>query len=96
MNVVASIDDIRAEMQRRIDASTWGSGFCRLCPAPSPYRILNDGIANWTAHVAATAKPGCEGYLLEIVALVRRDYDLPPQSLSEAITEALHGRKPDL
>lgn len=93
MKVVASIEDIRAEMQGRIETSTWGRGYCADCSAPFPYRILYDGIANWTANVAATAKPGCESLLLEITASVRRDYDLPPQPLSDAIVQLLSGWK---
>jgi hypothetical protein len=93
MKTVASVEDIRAEMQRRIDISTWVSGYCAGCPAPLPYRILDDGIANWTANVGATAKLGCEGLILEIIAEVRRDYDLPPQPLGDAIAHLLSGPK---
>ena len=93
MKAVASIEDIRAEIQRRINTSTWGKGYCADCSAPIPYRILDDGIANWAANVAATPKPGCEGFLLEIIASVRRDYDLPAQPLKEAIADLLSSRK---
>jgi hypothetical protein len=93
MKTVASIEDIRAEIQRRIDIGTWGRGWCSGCLAPFPYRILHDGIANWTAHVA-TAKAGCEGFILEVVASVRKEYDLPPQPFGEAVRDLFSGRKP--
>ena len=93
MKTIASIEDIRAEMQRRIDASTWGRGYCAGCPAPLPYRSLDDGVANWSTNVAAAARPGCEGFLLEIIAGLRRDYDLPPQPLDDAVASLLSDRK---
>jgi hypothetical protein len=93
MKAIGSVEDIRSEIQRRIDTSNWARGFCADCEAPFPYRVAHDGIANWIANVAPTAKPGCEGFLLNIVASVRRDYDLPAQSLKEAIADLLSSRK---
>jgi len=93
MKVIASIQEIRAEMQRRIDASKWADGYCAGCQAPVPWRIPHDGVANWTADVAPTEKRGCEGFVLGIVAAVRRDYDLPAQPLMEAIARLLIGRE---
>jgi hypothetical protein len=91
MKIVASVEGIRAEMQRRINTSTWGKGYCADCSAPFPYRIPHDGIANWAANVAAMAKPGCEGFLLDVIASVREEYDLPSQSLGAVITDLLAG-----
>jgi hypothetical protein len=85
MKVIASIEEIRTEMQRRIDASKWADGYCAGCQAPIPWRIPHDGVANWTADVAPTEKRGCEGFVLGVVAAVRRDYDLPARPLMEAI-----------
>ena len=93
MKTVAAIEDIRAEMQRRINVSTWGRGYCAECAAPPPYRIPHDGVANWTANVAATTKRGCEGFLLEIIASMRHDYDLPPQMLRDVISHLIGGSK---
>jgi hypothetical protein len=45
MKTVASIEEIRAEIELRIDTSTWGRGYCVGCPAPLPYRIVHEGIA---------------------------------------------------
>jgi hypothetical protein len=93
MKTIASIEEIRAEVQRRIGSSKWANGYCANCEAPIPVRILHDGVANWMAHVAPTAKRGCEGFLLDIVASVRQDYDLPTQSLDDATRSLLSGRK---
>ena len=80
-----TLEEIHAELQRRIDTSTWGNGYCAGWPAPTPYRIPNDGIANWTANIAATPKPGCESLILAVVADVRRECDLPPESVSSMV-----------
>lgn len=93
MKTIASIDEIRIEIQRRIRASQRANGYCAGCEAPLPSRIVHDGVAKWIAPVA-TAKRGCEGFLLEIVAAVRQDYDLPVQSLSETIRDLMSTRKP--
>jgi hypothetical protein len=85
MKTLASIDGIQAELQRRIDESTWADSYCAICLAPVPIRIEDDGVANWTAHAASTARRGCEGFLLDIVSSVRRDYDLPTQPQVEGV-----------
>jgi hypothetical protein len=96
MKIVTSIEGIRAELQRRMDLSTWVPGYHSGCLAPSPYRIADDGVANWIANVSSISKPGCEGFILHILSSVRRDYDLPTQSLEQAVTELLYNRKPRL
>jgi hypothetical protein len=77
MKLLASIDDIQAELQRRIDGSTWENSYCAICLAPRPFRTEDDGVANWMALPASTARRGCEGFILDIVMSVRRKYDLP-------------------
>jgi hypothetical protein len=89
MKKLASVEAIQAEIQRRIRESKWAHGYCADCDAPIPYRIPHDGTANWTANVAATAKRGCEGLLLEMVASARGEYDLEPQSLTSLIERLL-------
>ena len=69
-------------MQRRIEASDWAHGHCRDCTAPTPYRIPFDGVSNWTATAASAAKPGCEGFVLDIVAALRKESELKPESLA--------------
>ena len=96
MKTLASIEEIQTEIQRRIDRSTWANGYCAGCSAPVPWRIPHDGIANWTAHAGSTERPGCEGFILEVIAAVRQDYDLPPQPLSAAIERLLAARKSPL
>jgi hypothetical protein len=91
MKTLASINEIQVEMQRRIDGSSSANGYCASCLAPMPFRIEDDGVANWRAHAASTARPGCEGFLLDIVASVRQDYDLPAQLLGEAVDRLLSG-----
>jgi hypothetical protein len=39
-----TLEEITAEMQRRIEASDWAYGYCRDCTAPMPYRIPFDGV----------------------------------------------------
>ena len=75
---IASIELIRVEIQRRIDDTNSVNGYCASCLAPLPCRIEDDGIANWTASAASTARRGCEGFLVDIVTSVRLDFDLPP------------------
>ena len=87
-----TLEEIRAEMQRRIEASDWAGGYCRDCAAPTPYRIPFDGVSNWTATVASAAKPGCEGCLLDIVAVLRKECDLKPEPLTENIERVLPWR----
>jgi hypothetical protein len=93
MKTIASIDEIHVEMRRRIVASKWANGYCAGCDAPLPMRISHDGVANWIAPVTAGAIRGCEGFLLDIVASVRQDYDLPAQPLTETVGELLSARK---
>jgi hypothetical protein len=89
MKKLASVEVIQTEIQRRIRESTWARGYCADCAAPIPYRIPHDGTANWSANVGATAKRGCEGFLLEMVASVRGEYDLEPESLARLIERLL-------
>lgn len=96
MKIVTSVEGIRTQLQRRMDLSTWIPGYHLGCVAPSPYRIVDDGVANWIVNVSATSKPGCEGFVLQVLSTVRRDYDLPTQSLGEAVAELLFSRKPRL
>lgn len=93
MKKIGSIDAIRAEIRRKINTSKWANGYCAGCEAPLPLRIQHDGVANWIAPVPAGALRGCEGFLLDVVASVRHEYDLPPQSLAEIVKELHSVRK---
>jgi hypothetical protein len=89
MKSFCSLEELRAKMQQSISENTWASGYCADCPAPTPYRIPHDGVANWTAPIAATAKPGCEGVILQAIAAVRKDYDLEPEPLADLVARLL-------
>ena len=93
MKIVASIEQIQSEIQQRINRSRWANGYCADCSAPTPWRIPHDGVANWLAHPGSAERPGCEGFVLEIIAAVRQEYDLPPQPLKAAVARLLAGRK---
>jgi len=54
---------------------------------------MHDGIANWMAPAAAVALRGCEGFVFDVVASVRHDYDLPAQSWQETVKELQGTRK---
>jgi hypothetical protein len=92
MKKVGSAEEIRAELQRRISQSTWATGYCADCTAPMPYRITHDGVANWTAQVGAAGKPGCESLLFEVIASVRAEYDLSPETLPDVVRHLLSWR----
>jgi hypothetical protein len=78
MKIIASEEQIAAEIQHRIAVSTFANGYCAKCTAPKPYRIKHDGCANWSVDIPPAELRGCEGFVLSIVASVRRDYDLRP------------------
>ena len=93
MKKQCSLEEIRAEMQRRIESSNWADGYCADCPAPIPYRVPHDGFANWMANVASTTKPECESLMLQVVAAVRQDFDARPETLGEAVQLLLSWRQ---
>ena len=61
-----TLEEIHAEIQRRIEASDWADGFCRDCTAPEPYRILTTasptGPRRWLPSQGA--KASCSTSLL--------------------------------
>lgn len=92
MKAIASEQQIAAEIQRRITVSTFANGYCAKCTAPKPYRIKNDGCANWSADIPATELRGCEGFVLSIVASVRHDHDPAAQSTPEVVRHLYRSR----
>jgi hypothetical protein len=94
MKIIARAEEITAEIERRIATSPFANGYCARCAVPPLYRIENDGCANWAAEIVPTELRGCEGFVLGIVASVRRDYDLPPQSTAEVVGHLVNGHKP--
>jgi hypothetical protein len=93
MKTIAGTEAITAEIQRRIAISPFANGYCAKCSVPPLYRIEHDGYANWAANIAPTELGGCEGFVVGIIADVRRDYDLAPESTSEVVKHLLNGRK---
>jgi hypothetical protein len=89
MKKLCSLEELRTKMQHRINENTWAGGYCADCTAPPPYRIPHDGVANWTANIAATAKPGCEGVILQAIAAVRKECDLEPEPLADLVAKLL-------
>lgn len=45
-------------------------------------------------QLGATAKGGCEGFVLDVVAIVRGEYNLPRQTISEEVNKLFSGIKP--
>src|ERR1044072_4475402 len=88
-----SLEEILADMQRRIDSSDWGDGYCSGCPAPRPYRIPYDGIASWTANIASTPKPGCQSLILLVVADMRSECDLLPEGMRDTLERVFFRRQ---
>ena len=86
-----TLKEIHIELKRRVEASEWANGHCRDCEAPTPYRIPHDGISTWTASFAG-AKPGCEGFLLDLVAALRDECELKAESLRDSVERLLAWR----
>lgn len=76
--IKATADDIRKEIQRRIETSTELDGDCKDCLAPSPIRIdpnENEGC-NWTVNVFPSCTPGCLDFVKNITRAVMKEYEL--------------------
>jgi len=75
---LATRDEISAEMQRRINASTDLDGDCRECGAPGIYVLLepekNDGC-NWSPGFFR-GPPECRAVIARIVAEVQKLYNV--------------------
>jgi hypothetical protein len=65
------------------------SRFPHAVQQPTPYRIPHDGVSNWMATVASTAKPGCEGFVFGIIAALRDECELKPETLAESVERLL-------
>jgi hypothetical protein len=75
---LATRDEIRAEMQRRIDASTDMDGDCRECGAPGINIILEpekNGGCNWSPS-AYRGPRECAAVIVRIVAEVQALYNV--------------------
>lgn len=74
---LATAEEIRAEIQRRIEASDEMDSDCRNCgaPTPVPLRVPDQGC-NWTILSYPKMIPGWDGVVRKILAEVMREYDL--------------------
>lgn len=71
-------EEIRQEIQRRIESSKELDGDCKKCRAPTPRLTdpaTNDGC-NWTVDVFPRAIPGCLDFVKAITRIVMAEYEL--------------------
>mgnify|MGYP006872416305 CR=1 FL=1 len=76
--IKATSEEIRLEIQRRIDISTQLDGDCKDCRAPSPRSTdpdTNNGC-NWTVDVFPGVIPGCLDFVKNVTRTVMAEYEL--------------------
>lgn len=76
--IKATKEDIRQEIQRRIENSNELDGDCNDCGAPTPIfadPTRNEGC-NWTVNVLPRTAPECTGFVKVIIKAVMAEYDL--------------------
>jgi hypothetical protein len=72
--ILATADEIRAEIARRIAADPTGQ--CRDCEAPMPVPIdRRDGV-NWSVDHFPKLVPGCTAFVMRILSDMMMRYDL--------------------
>ena len=77
--IVATAEEIRAEIGRRIAADPLDQ--CRDCEAPMPVPIdRRDGV-NWSVDHFPKLVPGCTAFMMRILSDMMLAYDLaePPR-----------------
>ncbi len=74
----ATAEEIRADLQERIDRHIARDGRFRGCaaPLPRPVTVIEDGAPNWTIDGFSALAPGCFGALVKIVDQARLEYEL--------------------
>lgn len=76
----ATVDEIRTELKRRIEACDDLDGHCRGCGVPelrSMHLKEADG-PNWGIDALPHLAPGCFGAILKIVDQARLEFELVP------------------
>lgn len=76
--ITGTVEQIRAEIARRIRESDSLDGDCQECGAPTPRRVdpvTNDGC-NWVVDVFPGVSHGCLDFVKAITLQVMREYDL--------------------
>ena len=76
--IKAAADDIRREIQRRIDSSTELDGDCKDCRAPTPRFTDPDSNygCNWTVDVFPGVIPGCLDFVKGVTRKIMAEYEL--------------------
>ncbi len=74
----ATADEIRADLQERIDRHVARDARFQGCeaPVPRPVQALEDGAPNWTIDGFTALAPGCFTALVKIVDQARLEYEL--------------------
>jgi hypothetical protein len=73
----ATVEQIKAEIERRIKASTELDGDCRGCGTPTPRWAPRDKYpSGWSIDVLPSLAPGCEEVITKIVLGVMQEYEL--------------------
>jgi len=71
-----SAEVIQAAMQTWIERAMALDGTCCRCEAPVPMALaVPNGGCNWTEGFAPV-RPGCQGFMAEIVARAKAEFDL--------------------
>jgi hypothetical protein len=74
---LATAEQLRFEIQRRIRESEAADRRCRDCQAPTPRRAdMHDATANWTVDPIADADPMQRAFVDGIVQAMRLDYQM--------------------
>jgi hypothetical protein len=74
----ANAEEIRQEIQRRIQTSLELDGDCKECKAPTP-RFTNPNEiegCNWTVDIFPGVVPGCMDFVKAITRSVMAEYEL--------------------
>jgi hypothetical protein len=74
---VATAEQIRAEITRRIAARAAIEGKCADCaaPTPVPIELRGDGV-NWSIEHFPSLPDGCVPFMMSVLNSVMRDYEL--------------------
>ncbi len=74
MKKIATAEEIRAEIARRIAADP--TGLCRDCVAPTPVPIERRDGVNWSVDHFPKLVPGCTVFIMRILSHMMETYDL--------------------
>ncbi|MBL8688931.1 MAG: hypothetical protein JNL04_07510 [Rhodospirillaceae bacterium] len=72
--ILATAEEIRAEIARRIAAEPTGQ--CRDCVAPMPVPIERRDGVNWSVDHFPKLVPGCTAIIMRILSSMMDAYDL--------------------